>query len=314
MPGPPPDWRSILVAHAALESGLLAAFGTPATPEDAAARAGLDARATRITARALVGTGHLRAAPGGLFALTDAGAALVEPPAPDEDPAGELFLEVRSIRSHLRLAETLVTGEPVDEVSAGDAETRRRFLRAMRAVAGPRADESAVALGPPRGHGRLLDIGGAPGTYARRFAAAGWDVTVLDLPGTLEIGAAALEAAGIAAVAGDATVAIPPGPWDAVYIGNVAHLLPPDEAAGLLARAGAALAPWGLLAVQEVVGDLAPQGPGFGVMMLLSTSGGDAHDEVDYRGWMAAAGCPLERVVPIEGGAHHLLLGRRVGG
>ncbi len=314
MPGPPHDWREILVAHAALESGLLAAFGTPATPEDAAARAGLDARAVRITARALRSSGILRAAPGGLLALTDAGAALVQPPSQDEDPAGDLFLEVRSIRSHLRLAEVLLTGEPADDVSGGDAATRLRFMRAMRAVAGPRADESAVAIGPPRGHGRLLDIGGAPGTYARRFAAAGWDVTVLDLPGTLELGAAELEEAGVTAVAGDATQALPDGPWDAVYIGNVAHLLPPDEAAALLARAGAALGPWGLLAVQEVVGDLAPQGPGFGVMMLLSTPGGDAHDEADYRAWMEAAGCPPERVVPIEGGAHHLLLGRRVGG
>lgn len=309
---PSADWRTTLIAHAALETGLLAAYGTPSTTAAAAAATGLDPRATGIVSAALVGSGHLRAA-GDVLALTDAGAALVDPPGADHDPAGELHLEARAVRSHLRLAEVLVTGAPVDDVSAGEPATRERFMRAMRAIAGPRADESAVALGPPRGHGRLLDVGGAPGTYARRFAAAGWEVTVLDLPETLEVGAAALEAAGVATVAGDATRALPGGPWDAVYLGNVLHLFDAATAAAVIARAADALVPRGLLAVQEVLGDRSPQGPAFGVMMLLSTAGGDAWGEAEYRGWMTAAGCPPERVVPIADGWHHLLLGRRAG-
>jgi SAM-dependent methyltransferase len=307
---PSPEWRTTLIAHAALETGLLAAYGTPSTPAAAAAAAGLDERATRIVSAALVGSGHLRAV-GGVLALTDDGAALVDPPTPDHDPAGELHLEARAVRSHLRLAEVLVTGAPADDVSAGDRPTRERFMRAMRAIAGPRADETAVAIGPPRGHGRLLDVGGAPGTYARRLTAAGWEVTVLDLPEMLELEAPALAAAGVASVAGDATAGLPAGPWDAVYLGNVLHLFDPVAAEAVIARAAAALAPHGLLAVQEVLGDRSPQGPSFGVMMLLSTRGGDAHGEGDYRRWMGAAGCPPERVVAIADGWHHLLLGRR---
>ena len=65
----------------------------------------------------------------------------------------------------------------------------------------------------------------------------------------------------------------------------------------------------GRLAIQEVLGDLSPQGPGFGVMMLLSTEGGDAHPRAAYAEWMEAAGRPLERVVSLEEGWHHLLLG-----
>ena len=154
-------------------------------------------------------------------------------------------------------------------------------------------------------------MGGAPGTYARRMAAEGWSVTVLDLPETLEIGEPELRAAGVATVAGDAKRGIPEGPWDVVYLGNVVHLFDPATAAGLIARAGRALAPAGTLAVQEVVGDLSPQGPSFGVMMLLSTAGGDAYAEAELRGWMGEAGCPAERVVSIADGWHHLLLGRR---
>lgn len=311
MPPPiPSDWRTTLIAHAALESGLLAALGRPSRPDEAAAAAGLDARATRIVITALVDSGHLARTAGGAVALTDAGAALVAPPE-GSDPAGDLHLEARAIRSHLRLAETLLTGAPPDDVSAGDRATRERFMRAMRHIAAPRADETAAALGPPSGAGRLLDVGGAPGTYARRLAAEGWSVTVMDLPGTLEIGAPDLRAAGVATIAGDATEGLPPGPWDAVYLGNVAHLLSPEQAGALIARAGAALAPGGALAVQEVLGGRSPQAPGFGVMMLLSTPAGDAYPEAAYREWMAAAGCPLERLVPIAGGWHHLMLGRR---
>lgn len=304
-------WREVLIALAALETGLLSAFGEGARPEDAARAAGLDPRAARIVATALAASGHLEDAGGGALRPTVLGAALLGAPVEDADAAGELFLEARSMASHLRLADTLRTGLPQDDVSAGDPAARRRFMRAMRQVAAPRATATVAVVGPPPAGGRLLDVGGAPGTYARAFAAAGWDVTVLDLPETLAVGAPDLRAAGVAAVAGDAREALPEGPWDAVYLGNVVHLFEPADAAALVARAGAALAPGGLLAVQEVLGDRSVQGPSFGVMMLLSTPGGDAYPEARLRGWMQDAGCPADRVVEIEEGQHFLLLGRR---
>jgi hypothetical protein len=147
--------------------------------------------------------------------------------------------------------------------------------------------------------------------HARAFAREGWEVTVQDLPETLALGAPELEPHGIACVPGDATEGLAPGPWDAVHLGNLVHLFGEREAAALVARAGAALRPGGLLLISEVLGDASPQGPSFGVMMLVSTPGGDAYGLESYCGWMAAAGCPLERVVPVEDGWHHLLLGHR---
>ncbi len=303
----PADWRRILLVDAAIESGLLACFAPPATPEDAARRAGLDPRASRIVATALHDAGYLTGQ--GALRLTPAGAALAVPG--DDDPAAFIALEARAIRSHLGLAETLRTGLPQDDVSGGDRATRERFMRAMRQIAAPRAAITASALAPPATGARLLDVGGAPGTYARAFAAAGWEVTVLDLPATLEIGEPWLREAGIAAVAGDATRDLPAGPWDAVYLGNVLHLFAPEVAAAVVRRAGEALVPGGLLAVQEVLGDRSPQGPGFGVGMLLTTAGGDAYPEADHRAWMEAAGCPVEEAVSLEQDQHHLLIGRR---
>ncbi len=298
--------------HAALETGLLQGFCEPRTPEAAAAAADLDPRAARRVATALGAAGYLEAAGGGALRLSGRGAALVSP-SPGDDPAGELFLEARAMRSHLALADALRSGRAQDEVSAGDRPTRERFMRAMRQVAAPRAADTVAAVGPPWGTGRLLDVGGAPGTYARAFAAAGWRVTVLDLPETLAIGEPDLRAAGVACVAGDAAAGLPAGPWDVVYLGNLLHLFAADAAAALIARAAASLAPGGLLAVQEVLGDISPQGPDFGVMMLLLTEAGDAWTESDYRRWMAAAAAPPERVVPLDEGWHHLIIGRRAG-
>jgi SAM-dependent methyltransferase len=303
----------MLIARAALETGLLGALEQARPVEEAADAAGLDRRAARIVGAALVGAGYLEEAGDGLRA-TERALALLRPAGEGRDPAGYLHLEERAMRSHLGLDETLRTGRPVDDVSGGDRVTIERFMRAMRQVAAPRAPHTVAALGAPAPGARLLDVGGAPGTYARAFNAAGWDVTVLDQPRTLEVEGAGLRAAGIATVAGNATRALPGDGWDAIYLGNVVHLFDPAAAAALVARAGAALAPGGILAIQEVLGDASPQGPAFGVMMLLSTPGGDAYPEAAYRDWMALADCPLERAVVLEEGWHHLLLGRRVDG
>ncbi len=304
-------WRETLIALAALETGLLGSFRGGATPGDAARAAGLDPRAAGIVAVALADQGLLAPAGDGTLETTPEADALLAPPGDGADPAGGLFLEERAIRSHLALAATLRTGRPPDDVSAGDRATRERFMRAMRDVTAPRIPEVLAAVGAAPPGGRLLDVGGAPGVHARAFAGDGWDVTVLDLPETLRIGAPGLAAAGVACVPGDATEALPDGPWDAVHLGNLVHLLDRGDAAALIARAAAALRPGGLLLIGEVLGDRSSQGPGFGVMMLVSTPGGDAWTEDDYRRWMAAAGAPLERVVPVDGGWHHLLIGRR---
>jgi SAM-dependent methyltransferase len=311
-PSLPADWREALIVLAAAETGLLGAFATARTPAAAAREAGLDERATRIVATALADLGYLEGGDGdGALVLTPLGWRAEAATGDGTDLVGGLHLEARAMRSHLALGATLRDGRPADDVSAGDPVTVERFMRAMRHIGAPRIPDTVAAIGPPPPGGRLLDVGGAPGAYAAALARAGWDVTVLDLPAALAVTGAALAEAGVRAVAGDATAALPEGPWDAVYLGNLAHLFGPEEAAGLVGRAGAALLPGGLLAVQEVLGDVSPQGPAFGVMMLVSTPAGDAYPEARYREWMAAAACPVERVVPLEEGWHHLMLGRR---
>ena len=195
------------------------------------------------------------------------------------------------MRSHLGLAETLRSGLPQDEVSAGDRATRERFMRAMRQVAAPRAAATAAAVGPPPAGRPPARRRGRAGTYALAFAAAGWEVTVLDLPETLEIGAPPTARGRGRHRRRRRHRGDPAGP-----LGRRLHrqrrstsCRPPRPRRWWPGRRDA-LAPGGLLAIQEVLGDLSPQGPSFGVMMLVSTAGGDAYPEGAYRAWMAAAG------------------------
>ncbi|MEW6583797.1 MAG: hypothetical protein AB1416_13655, partial [Actinomycetota bacterium] len=120
-----------------------------------------------------------------------------------------------------------------------------------------------------------------------------------------------LEAGGIAVVEGDATRAVPAGPWGCVYLGNVSHLFGPQENRDLLARCGREVAPGGLLAVQDILRGRSDQAARFSVLMLLGTRRGDTYAEEDYRGWMAAAGCPVERIVDVEERWHQLVVGRK---
>jgi SAM-dependent methyltransferase len=186
-------------------------------------------------------------------------------------------------------------------------------MAAMRHIASGRAPLVAGYVPPPRRGARLLDVGGAPGTYATAFAAAGWEVTVFDLPATLEAVARDLEARGVDRVGGDMTVGLPDGPWDAVYLGNVLHLFDRETARAIVARAAGVLGPGGRLAIQEMMLGRAPQAAAFAVMMLVSTAAGDTYAEEDYRRWMREAGVAPQSIVDLDGREHQLLIGRRDG-
>jgi 2-polyprenyl-3-methyl-5-hydroxy-6-metoxy-1,4-benzoquinol methylase len=308
------DWREILIAAAALRSGLLAAMTEPRRPGDLAAAARLEPRAVAIVTAALVDLGYASADADGRIGLTATGEGALSPGPDGRDAGADLLLGERSIRNHLRLDRALAGEPPGDDVSRGDTEERMRFLRAMRNIAAPRAPLTAAAVGPPPPGGRLLDIGGAPGTYAQAFAAAGWSVTVMDLPEMLAVTGEDLAQAGIATIPGNATEGVPPGPWQAVYIGNLLHLLDAPTAERLVAGAAAALEPGGVLAIQELMRGRAPQAHLFAVLMLLATPGGDTYAEDDYRAWAERGGCRVERVVDLDDRQHQLMISRRDGG
>lgn len=297
---PPQDWREVLIVEAALRTGLLAAFLTPASPAAVAARLDLDARATRVTALALADLGYLTPAGAGVLAAAPAALGLIDERGEERDAAARIHVTARLIAQHARLGDALLGAAPVPpwRGDRGLAE----FTAAMRATAGERVGELVEALTRPHDGARLLDIGGGPGVDAAALAGAGWDVTVLDLPEVLAATGGRLAEDGVRAVAGDATAHVPSGPWDAILIANVLQLLGPDRASALVARAVAELAPDGVLGVLGIVRDLSPHGRLFAVGMLLSTDEGDTHESEDITGWIRAAGLQDVAVAEFSGG------------
>lgn len=121
-----------------------------------------------------------------------------------------------------------------------------------RYEAGPILDRLDLAA-----HRRLLDLGGNSGEFAARACArAPWlSATVVDLPVVCAIGRETLadraEAARVAFRPTDMRCDPLPEGHDLVVFKSVLHDWPPREAADLVARAAAALAPGGRLVVVE---------------------------------------------------------------
>jgi SAM-dependent methyltransferase len=103
----------------------------------------------------------------------------------------------------------------------------------------------------PSAPARVLDIGGGTGIYAKRLAAAGYDVHLVDLtPAHVD----AARSAGLSAAVGDARdLAEPDGAADVVLLlGPLYHLTELADRGVALAEARRTLRPRGLVAVATI--------------------------------------------------------------
>jgi SAM-dependent methyltransferase len=108
-------------------------------------------------------------------------------------------------------------------------------------------------LPPP---GRILDVGGGPGTHAARLAGQGWDVTLVDpVPGHLDAATArAADGPGFSACLGQADeLPAADGSVDAVLLmGPLYHLFDRDDRLAALAEARRVLRPGGRLLAEVI--------------------------------------------------------------
>jgi hypothetical protein len=201
-----------------------------------------------------------------------------------------------------KLAECVRTGRPVERPRPAEGEPspqRDHFYRAMRDLARQQAEGLAARLGLEPGR-RLLDLGGGPGVYACTFASEvpGLEAAVFDLPGAREHFLAERArhpgAELVEFVAGDYRSEPVGGPYHVVWISQVLHGAGPAECRQLMHKAAEALAPGGVLWVQEFIVD--PTGQGhlfpalFGLNMLVNTSEGRSYTREEIAEMMAAAG------------------------
>ncbi len=168
------------------------------------------------------------------------------------------------------------------------------------------------------------------GYYAREFARRGVKTSLFDQEEVLpiareflgqeffgeerrsgETGAAGDAAGPITLLAGDFTVALPPGPFDLVYFGNVLHIYGPETNARAARDAYGITVPGGAIAIQDYVWGRGPDAALFAVNMLRSTADGGVWTEDQHREWLSGAGFVDIEVLDLNTSGAQLVFGRR---
>lgn len=210
-----------------------------------------------------------------------------------------------------RLDEAVRHGRPVRKRSSHDTDgiERESFLMGMFNLASLLAPRVAAAI-DLGGRRRLLDLAGGPGTYAIHFCRHNpqLNAVIFDLPTTRPFAEQTVARHGlserIAFVAGD-VVADPIGSgFDVVWLSHLLHSEGPATCAAIVTKAACALAPGGLLLVQEFILDdrrTAPLHPAlFSLNMLIGTPDGQAYAQGELTAMMRRAGLDEVRRLPID--------------
>jgi SAM-dependent methyltransferase len=290
---------------AALRVGLIEALlNEPRPPLEVAQKLALNERATLRVISVLVDAGFLDKRGNGVVVAPDVRALL--------DATNDAFVGDRLGHLHdllvrwLQMPEVLRKGGPAHLERT--EESLRAFIGSMRVGARQRAQplaERLAALFPMTK--TVLDLGGGPATQALAFQQQGWQVTVLDFPEVIDLMGDELSRAGIAAIKGDATQAVPAQAFDLVFCGNLFHSMSPAECGQVVGSAANALTSGGALAILDFLRDTGLSSSLFAVNMLVATSAGDVYAEEDYRRWCDAAGLRDFAVHELGGQTQRLL-------
>ncbi len=294
---------------AAVRTGMTARLAQrPATAAELADDLGLDPLPTQLLLDCLRSAGHLTCR-AGRYQLSRSSRRWLDP-----ESALGVTQFVAGTADYWTwwagLEEVTRSGQPFGHHDApADDPYWRRYLSGQLELARLSAAEVARKLRLPGDPRSLLDIGGGHGWYSaqlcRRYPRL--TATVLDLPGSAAIGREIIAGAGLADRVryrdGDATTAQLGGGYDCVLCFNLLHHLAEEQIPRLLAKAHAALAPGGSLAVMDAFAEPSHRqsaaGNVLGLFVYLS-SGSRMHTPAELRGWLRGAGFAEPRRIPIR--------------
>lgn len=283
--------------------------GRRATAGEVARRLHADARGTTTLLDALAALGLLRKQ-GATYGAPRALAPFLDP----EDERSILPMARHSVWMWERwshLTEIVRTGRPAawpggPGAAGRSAEQHRAFIAAMHAVGRTMADR-VVARIDARGARRLLDIGGASGTYTIAFLRA-WPrltATLFDLPETIPLARERLGRAGlldrVTLRAGDFDTGALPGGHDLALLSAIIHQNSRGANVALFRKVRAALVPGGRLIIRDHVMDPTHTRPVpgalFAVNMLVATEGGGCYSLAEIREDLRRAGFGAVRLL-----------------
>jgi len=277
-------FQAACIITAGADLDLFAALdGTPMTAERLARKVNADPRAAAVLLDALAALGLL-AKKGDVYEVPADVAELLAWDAPVNILAGVRH-QGNCLRRWGQLARVVQTGQPAQRQpsirgEAGDCES---FIDAMNNFSGPLVTQVAERLSPLRFQ-RMLDVGGASGTWTIAFLRAVPDATAVlfDLPEVMPLARERLTRAGLAdrvsLVAGNFDTDELPGGADFAWLSAIAHQNSRAQNRVLFRKIYSALTPGGNLIIRDVVMDASrtqpPAGALFAVNMLVGTEGG----------------------------------------
>jgi SAM-dependent methyltransferase len=278
------NFRPACILGAAAELDLFSRLGKDSrTAEQVAALLESDPRAVQILLDALAAL-RLLDKQGEQYCVPEPVRPLL-----DEAEPNAILPMVRHMMSMLRawsqLAWVVKAGFPGPRQASirGFQEDRAAFIAAMHAISCGAADDVVGQLAPLC-FKRLLDVGGASGTWTLAFlrAVPGATATIFDLPDAIEQARHRLcdTAFGdrVVLAAGDFYRDELPGGVDFAWISAIAHQHSRKHNRELFAKAWRALVPGGTIAIRDIVMEpsrTAPlDGAVFAVNMLVQTDSG----------------------------------------
>jgi len=189
----------------------------------------------------------------------------------------------------------------VETSSSGfkNPEDQKAFIGAMHVVARAHAPQIIKAINPGSAR-RLLDVGGASGTYTIAFLEASPDMsaTLFDLPNVVDMGRERIKEAGlmdrVSIIAGNFyTDSLPPG-HDLALVSAIIHMNSTEQNVDLYKKIFDALVPGGRIVIRDHVmkpDKTAPKsGALFAINMLVGTPGGGTYTYEEIKTGLAAAG------------------------
>ncbi len=296
--------RAFMGSRILLTAGELDLFTTlsrqPATATEVAASLGGDERAVRTILDAVTALGYLEKSDG-VYRCAEGIAELLS--ADSEESVLPMVLHmVGGYRSWGRLTQKArgVSGDQDGPFVGFDEPARlKAFIGAMHVVSRERARHVAEAVAP-RDDERMLDVGGASGSYVMAFLerAPGMVATLFDRPAVVEMARQRLGDSGlldrVTLVPGDFYVDELPGGHNLALVSAIIHQNSYEQNVDLFGKVFRALEPGGRVLVRDHVLDpdraTPAAGAVFAINMLVNTEGGGCYTFDEIREGLEEAG------------------------
>jgi SAM-dependent methyltransferase len=287
----------------------------PKSLAETAKATGASERGLSAIMNALVGFNFLVKDADGKYSLTAESAAFLVSTKPSFQGGFLRHTSVQLIPNWLSLADVVKTGKPTEAVNQQGTGTEffEMLVPDIFALSYAAAQDLAAhfAWAKRDGAASVLDLGAGSGVWgiAQAQSAPNVTVTAVDWPGVIDITRGTVARFGLADrftfVAGDLKDADFGSGHSAATVGHILHSEGEERSKKLLKRIFDALAPGGVIAIQEFLVNVERTGPVngliFAVNMLVNTEVGGTWSFEEISSWLADVGFADARLLDARG-------------